>query len=308
MGTKNRSGSSTNVRGGVTKQRPAPIEGDLLMQRLLKSVLLFPLFAFLPILAEAQDAKDAKTAPKAEAKFDDGPIRASMLKKDFIQGRLKAYKIDGDDKRFTVEAAHQVKKLNLAMKKRVDELAYQMRVAFARGDKQKAEQIRMEGLAAYEKMYDVTDIPIVFEFVGPKTMVYRTMEAPIGDDGKPKTQLTPEEFKLYKGDAKLPGYIFSPDKLDVDMIVQVFIDKAKYKPDAPPAKEAKTTSPPVKETKPSTGVKIAAPPPPPMPETPVVTYPTNMLVIVPITDNSGGGNPFLGGGTAPPKGKNKNKN
>src|SRR5262249_52026888 len=87
------------------------------------------------------------------------------------------------------------------------------------------------------KLYDVAETPIVFEFSGDKNMVFRTLEVPLGDDGKPK-KLSVDEQKKLGVDPKLPGLALDPKMLDVDQVVRVYFDKSKPIPDANAKKAA----------------------------------------------------------------------
>ena len=199
------------------------------MRFFLRLAVLVPALLLLPFV-EAQNTDKDKDKPAV----DETKIRAGLVngKDGYIQGKLMAY--DLEKKEFTVQYVHQTKKANPAGQKKLNQILAQARVLAAQKNNAALEQLRPQYMAAQQEAWDVTETPIVFECVGDKNLVFRTLQAPIDPDtGKPK-KLTPAEEKKAKGDdAKSPGYAFDPKDLDNEMLVRVYIDKAKYKPAAP---------------------------------------------------------------------------
>jgi hypothetical protein len=289
--------------------------------------VLIPVLALLPVLAIAQDTKKDAKDPKDAAVSEEAKLRDKAVTSatGFIQGKLTAYDVDA--RTFTVQYVHQKKaaKANPEVQKEIAKLAAEYRQALAANDKAKAAQIYEVGVMANARLYDITEIPVTFEFVGDKNMVYRTLELPVDDNGKPK-KLTPAEQKELGVDAKLPGIILDPKKLDVDVVVRMYIDKTK--PIIDPNKDKKTETakdlkkpeekkPEEKKPEEKAGPKVVTSTKKPEEKKPEekkpeekkpeakpeemkaekILYPTNMIVIVPMMQTPGGAggiNPFTG--------------
>jgi hypothetical protein len=287
------------------------------MQRLLRMAILLPSLALLPMLAVAQDTKDTK---KDAAALEELKLRAKVLKDGaYIQGKLTAY--DNDERKFTVQYVYQKKatRPNPEVQKEIQKLAAEYRQAIIAKDKKKVDAIYAAGVAANARLYDVEEIPLTFEFVGDKNMIYRTLEVPLGDDGKPK-KLSADEQKKLGVDPRLPGIMLDPKMLDVDMTVRVYLDKTKpipdplaatKKPDPPKTPEKKPEEKKPEETKPTVKVVTSTKKPEekkpeekkpeekkPEEKSEKLVYPTNMIVVVPQMQGGGGaipgGNPFTG--------------
>jgi len=241
------------------------------MQRFVRLAVLVPALVVLP-MAVGQTAK-------VEPKIDEAAITAKAIASGTVQGKLTAYNIEGAEKKFTIQYAHQTKKLNPAVQKQVNELAAKLRAASARKNKAEVEKIRAQGNEVYARLYDITETPITLEFVGDKNLVFRTAEVPTDDEGKPK--------KDAKADPKFGGFPYDPALLDVEFIVKVVIDKDKYKVDDPKAKTDPKAKPDPKakdETKDEAkGEKVV--------------YPISALIVIPPANGVGAGsvNPFIKG-------------
>lgn len=258
------------------------------MQRLLRMAVLLPVFALLPVLAEAQNAKKSKTPPPANepAKFDETPIRNKLLGNQYIEGKLTAFSIDGEEKFFSLQYIHTTKRANPEKLKQsqqeLQKLANEYKQAVAQKNAQRAKEIQAQAAALQQNGgYDIDEHPIKFEYKSDKDIAIRTMLVPLGEDGKPK-KLSPEETKKLKGDGSLPGNMATLKDIDLEQTVRIYLDKNKYKP-AP----AKTTS--TKDKKDDKDKKDEA-------KEEATFYPAKMIVIVPPPmDKTTGasGNPFL---------------
>jgi hypothetical protein len=200
------------------------------MQRLLRMAVLLPTFALLPILAIAQDTKKDAKDPKDTAALDEAQARKSAVKSGYVQGKLTAYDLAANS--FTVQYVYQKKAPtpNPQVKAEIAKLTAEYRQALQAKDKNKAMQIYEQGVDANARLYDITEIPVTFDFVGSKDIAYRTLEIPLDDNGKPKV-LSAAEKKELGVDAKLPGVLIDPKKLDVDLVVRVYFDNSKPIPD-----------------------------------------------------------------------------
>jgi hypothetical protein len=189
------------------------------MQRLLRLAVLLPTLALLPVAGLAQNAK--------KTEFDETKVRTAQLNGTFIQGKLAAH--DDEKWEFTVVYVHQVKTPNLDNRKKYDALKKQYQQALARKDKAGAQKLADDASTLAGALDNVEEYPIQFECKGPKGMPIRTLAKPVGDDGKPKKLTAAEDKKLKGDDPKLPGYTVDIKNLDNDIIVRVYIDKAKLK-------------------------------------------------------------------------------
>lgn len=303
------------------------------MQRLLRMAVLLPTLALLPILAVAQDTKKDAKDPKDTATQDEAVARKSVIKAGYVQGKLTAYDLAAQT--FTVQYVYQKKAPtpNPQVKAEIAKLAGEYRQAMQAKDKNRVMQIYQQGVDANSRLYDITEIPVTFDFVGSKNMTFRTLELPLDDNGKPKV-LSAAEKKELGVDPKLPGVLLDPKKLDQDLMVRVYLDPNKPVPDPTkkpdPAKEMKKEekkpeTPKPEEKKPeekkptvkviTTGGEKKPEPKPDekKPETKTaekpaekmekmesekLIYPANMIVVVPMTPGGGGGggaaNPFTG--------------
>jgi len=247
------------------------------MQRLLRSAIMLGLFAGLPLLGLAQDAKTkgkkTAAAPVREApKVNEAAVRAKVLSGAFIPGKLTAAQVDEDkeDKTLTVTYVHQIKTLNTDVQKKVQQV---LADASRTKDKAKISKLAEEYKALQAALYKIEEVPFAFECKLDKDVVVRQLTLPVqlGDDGKPKKTSAEEERKL-KGDGKYPGYAASLKDLDPgEQLVRVYLDKTKIKPSTP----AKTAE----------GAEAEKP-----------VYPATLIVIVPPADDTKGGavNPFFG--------------
>lgn len=283
------------------------------MRFFVRLAVLLPALLLLPVV-EAQNAKTDKDKDKPAV--DEAKIRAGLLsgKDGYIQGKLMAY--DLDKKEFTVQYVHQTKKANPAGQKKLNQILAQARVLASQKNQAALEQLRPQYMAAQTEAWDVTETPIVFECLGDKNMSFRTLQPPIDPDtGKAKKLSAAEEKKAKGDDLKAPGYVFDPKELDNEMIVRVYIDKAKYKAAAPakddkkdPKKDDKKDAKDEKKDDKKDVKKVAIvkddKKDPKKDEKKdadkgdkdeeKVVYPINMIVIVPAPpEAAGAGNPFL---------------
>ncbi len=212
------------------------------MQRLLRMAVLLPTMALLPVLAIAQDTKKDAKDPKDTAALDEAQGRKSAIKAGYVQGKLTAY--DLDTKTFTVQFVYQKKAptANPQVKAEIAKLAAEYRQALQAKDKNRAMQIYEQGVEANNRLYDITEVPITFDFSGSKDMSFRTLEIPLDDNGKPKV-LSAAEKKELGVDPKLPGILLDPKKLDVDLVVRVYLDPNKPVPDPTKKPDPKKTEP-----------------------------------------------------------------
>lgn len=248
------------------------------MQRLLRLAVLICTMVLVPVLAIAQ-----QTGAKG-AKVNEAQLRSKLVAGTFIEGKLTAADVKGDDKKLTVSYIHQIKSVNLDVAKKLQGVIAQGRgIRDQKSAQFKQLQDQYNALKAAE--YDIQEIPITFECVTDKAVIVRTLAVPMGDDGKPK-KLTPAEEKALKGDLKLEGYKAELDALDPgEQIVRIFLDKSKLKAPTPatPKKDEKKDA----EKKDAEKTEEAAP-----------VYPITKIVIVPPKDNGAGGgagvgNPFF---------------
>jgi hypothetical protein len=198
--------------------------------KFLRLAVLIPAIAFLPMVA-AQNAKTDKDKADKPA-FDEVKVRASVLngKDGYVQGKLKMY--DLDKREFTIQYDYQIKKANPEGQKKLRALEVQGRQALAQKNKQLFEQLQQQYQAAQAEAWNIQEFPIVFECVGEKNMTFRTLVPPQDPETGKAKKLTPAEEKQLKGnDPKEPGYIFDPKDIDNDMLVRIYIDKSKIKPD-----------------------------------------------------------------------------
>jgi hypothetical protein len=248
------------------------------MQRFLRLVVLIPTLAFLPVVA-AQNAKTDKKDTKPV--FDEARVRSSLVnnKDGIVQGKLTMY--DLEKKEFTVQYVHQIKTPNKEGQKKLAAIVAQGRQA---KDKATIERLRPQYEAALMEAFDVEEHPIIFECVGDKNMTFRTKVAPLDPDtGKVKKLTAAEEKKLKGDDPKEPGYVLDPNDLDNDMMVQVYIDKAKLKA-LTPAKTDDKKDPKKDEKKDDKGDKG---------DGEKIIYPISRIVVLPPpAEGSGAFNPF----------------
>jgi hypothetical protein len=248
------------------------------MQRFLRLAVLIPTLTFLPVVA----AQNAKTDKNAKPAFDETKVRSSLVnnKDGVIQGKLTMY--DLEKKEFTVQYVHQIKTPNKEGQKKLAAIIAQGRQA---KDKATVERLRPQYEAALMEAFDVEEHPIIFECVGDKNMTFRTKVAPLDPDtGKVKKLTAAEEKKLKGDDPKEPGYILDPKDLDNDMMVQVYIDKAKLKALTPAKTDDKKDAKKDEKKDADKGAKD---------EGEKIIYPIFRIVVLPPpAEGSGAFNPF----------------
>ncbi|MBL8792734.1 MAG: hypothetical protein JNM56_02385, partial [Planctomycetia bacterium] len=91
------------------------------MQRLLRLAVLMSMFVLVPVLAVAQQA-GAKGA-----KVDEAQLRTKLVAGTFVEGKLTAADVEGDDKKLTVSYMHQIKTINPEQVKKMQQLIQQAR-------------------------------------------------------------------------------------------------------------------------------------------------------------------------------------
>jgi hypothetical protein len=251
------------------------------MQRLLRLAVLICTFVLVPVLGIAQ-----QTGAKG-GKVDEVQLRSKLVAGTFIEGKLTAADVEGEDKKITVSYTHQIKTLNVENSKKIGQLIAQARGIRDRNSAQ-FKQLQEQYNAAKAAEYDIQEIPITFECVTDKAVIVRTLAVPMGDDGKPK-KLTPAEEKALKGpDAKQEGYKAELKDLDPgEQVVRIFLDKSKLKaaPAAPKKDDKKDAKKDDAEKKDAEKTEEVA-----------VVYPITKIVIVPPKENTAG----VGAGPANP--------
>lgn len=198
--------------------------------------------------------------------------KAKVLAGAYIQGKLTAFDVDGEEKSFSVQVPFQVRTPNAEGQKKYGEVYQQYAAAYRAGNAGEVQRLYGVLVEAYKGAFDVEDRPIDLEFLATPKLVIRRLTLPPkepGDDGKP-ARYSAKELAELKGDAKLPGYKATLKDLETDQTVRVYIDKSKLKP--PPKKEK--------------GKEQEAPEEP-------AFFPVTMILIVPDVMPALPGNPLL---------------
>lgn len=249
------------------------------MKSLARLVALLALMLVVPSLgAQNPFAKGAPAMPTDKMSVDAAKVaedryKAKLMASPWFAAKLTAINVEGEEKRFTVEVPYQTRTLNAEKAKVYQEIVTRYQDAYRRNDQNAVKQLYAEAYEAYIASFDVTDLPITYELKADKTFEVRKQALPPkepGDDGRVRPY-TPKELAELKGNAKLPGYAATLKDLDTDVMVAVYLDKAKMKPAPRPLAKAKD-----KET--------AEPPPESDGTLPVLT-----LVILPPRDAATGG-------------------
>jgi len=254
------------------------------MKTLSRLGALAAMLFLVPALgAQNPFAKGVPTTPGEKmsvdaAKVAEARFKAKIMASPWFAAKLTAINVEGDEKRFTVEVPFQHRTLNAEKAKVYQEIVGRYQDAFRRNDQNAVKQLYAEAYEAYIASFDVEDAPITYELKADKTFEVRKSALPPkepGDDGRIRPYSAKELTEL-KGNARLPGYAATLKELDTDIMVAVYLDKAKMRPAPRPLAKAKDKEP--------------EPAPEADPALPVLT-----LVILPPRDMVPGAAPGAGG-------------
>ncbi|MBL8792733.1 MAG: hypothetical protein JNM56_02380 [Planctomycetia bacterium] len=231
------------------------------MPAALRLAVLLPALCLLPVFAAAQLADKSGT--------DEAQLRAKLLAGAYVEGKITEVRSGGADgvKHITVAYQHQIKRKVDPFAARKAEILKKIYDKVVESKFEPAiQKVGAELSKAQEEASDTILVPIPFVVRVDADVKLRTLEVPLGDDGKPK-KLSVEEQKKLKGDPRLPGFAAAVENFEEGQLTRFFLDRTRFR-SAPKAKAAGDGNPTV--------------------------YPITMLVIVPPPMNSTPGeNPFF---------------
>ncbi len=192
------------------------------MQRLMRWMITLPsLLLILPAIAGPLDLVD----PDKVA--EDPKVRLKLLQADFLTGKLTAIEGEEDAKTFTLEVMVKAQVVNQEAKRKMIEI---QNAGVRTKDQGRIQQLVKEYADWQKKLYEVQEVPYVFELKSGKDLNVRRQKLPPKEEDGKTVAYTKDELAKLKGEnAKLPGYTAEAKDLDKDIQVRVYLDKAKVK-------------------------------------------------------------------------------
>jgi hypothetical protein len=164
--------------------------------------------------------------PKA---VDEAAVRTRLLAATFIEGKLTELEVDGADKKIVLTYTMQNKKAKPGGIRKYQEavLRYNASLDQRSTSLDLIKKLKADVDKAAKDAFDVKETPIPFDLqVTDKTPV-RFASLPRNPDGSPK--FTAAQQAKLRGDGRLPGYAARLADLNQQVVVRVYLDKAKLK-------------------------------------------------------------------------------
>lgn len=206
------------------------------------------------------------SAVLAEEKLvDEAQLRSKLLAAPYVEGKISDIKTSGENglRLVTVAYQHQIKRKvdPIAVKKA--EILKKVYEKVVESKFEPAIQKFGEELnKAQQEASDTLIVPIPFVVRVDAEVKLRTLEVPLGDDGKPK-KLSADEQRKLKGAPRLPGFSAAVENLEDGQLVRFVLDRTRYRTPAPKGKAKDSEEP-----KPSYPITMLTIVPPPMNSTP----------------------------------------